>query len=278
MSAADHASSAENVSTADRRLIVLDLDGTVLYPDETLSPGVVTAIAQARAAGHEVMIATGRSWRTTEHIQDQLQMQPDYVVCSNGAVTLARTESGYTQARVETFDATEVLTLLREHLPNANYLVELADGSRRYTNHLDDWDMEAAERVDFAELAAQPVCRVVVVSPDDGEQDFVDLVSRIGLNEVTYAVGWTAWLDIAPQGVDKGTALDLVRQDLGVAPEHVIVIGDGRNDIGMFQWAVRGGGRAVAMAESADEARDAATEFTTSVADGGVAAVLRSVS
>ena len=262
---------------SSHRLVVLDLDGTVLHEDESLSAGVVESIAAARAAGHEVMIATGRSWGTTEHIQQSLQMQPDYVVCSNGAVTLARTADGYGIARVETFDATEVLTMLREHRPDAHYLVELADGRRLFTDHLDGWNISFGERVPFAELSAQPVCRVVVVSPGEDEQDFVDLVSRIGLNEVTYAVGWTAWLDIAPQGVDKGTALERVRTDLGFEPEQVIVIGDGRNDVGMFRWAARGGGRAVVMAQGATEAWDASTESTASVTEGGVAAILRSL-
>ena len=46
----------------ERLLIVLDIDGTVLLEDETLSPGVVEAVEDAGEAGHEVMIATGRSW------------------------------------------------------------------------------------------------------------------------------------------------------------------------------------------------------------------------
>ena len=113
------------------------------------------------------------------------------------------------------------------------------------------------------------MCRIVVVSPGDTEQDFVDLVERIGLNEVSYAVGWTAWLDIAPQGVDKGTALNRVREWLGIDPAHVLVIGDGRNDVGMFRWALENGGRAVAMEQGPQEVRDAAGETTTSVRGRG---------
>jgi hydroxymethylpyrimidine pyrophosphatase-like HAD family hydrolase len=88
-------------------------------------------------------------------------------------------------------------------------------------------------------------------------------------------VGWTAWLDIAPKGVDKSTALELVRQWLGFDPAHVLVIGDGRNDVGMFAWARENGGRAVAMKQGPQEVRDAASEVTTSVEAGGVAEVLR---
>ncbi|SFS14040.1 Cof subfamily of IIB subfamily of haloacid dehalogenase superfamily/HAD-superfamily hydrolase, subfamily IIB [Microbacterium sp. cf046] len=259
-------------------LIVLDIDGTILLEDETLSPGVVEAVEHAHRAGHEVMLATGRSWEGTEDILRALKIEPEFVVCSNGAVILRKSERTpleYDRFYTETFDPTEVLTLLREHLPDAKYMVELPDGHRLYTEHLGDWNLARATRVPFEQLSARPVCRIVVVSPGDTEQDFVELVERIGLNEVSYAVGWTAWLDIAPQGVDKGTALNRVREWLGIDPAHVLVMGDGRNDVGMFRWARENGGRAVAMEQGPQEVRDAAGETTSSVQDGGVAEVLR---
>ncbi|MEU1972674.1 HAD family hydrolase [Microbacterium sp. NPDC019599] len=271
----------ENPDVAtERLLIVLDIDGTILLEDESLSPGVAEAVEHAHRTGHEVMLATGRSWEGTRGILRVLQLEPEYVVCSNGAVIMRRLEGDeahYERFFTETFDATEVLMLLREHLPDARYMVELADGRRLYTEHLEDWNLVNAKRVEFEELTAQPVCRVVVVSPGHNEQDFVELVQRIGLNQVSYAVGWTAWLDIAPKGVDKSTALERVREWTGFDPAHVLVIGDGRNDVGMFRWARENGGRAVAMKQGPQEVRDAAGEITLSVQEGGVAEVLRNL-
>ncbi|WP_431804333.1 HAD family hydrolase [Microbacterium sp. bgisy203] len=264
-------------------LIALDVDGTVLLEDETLSPGVVEAVAHAHRAGHEVMLATGRSWESTRGIQHVLALAPEYAVCSNGAVIMKRVggdlgeESVYERFHVETFDPTEVLGLLRDHLPHGRYLVELADGQRLYTEPMDDWNLVHARRVTFEGLSAQPVCRVVVVSPEETDQDFLALVGRIGLSEVSYAVGWSAWLDIAPEGVDKSTALERVRTWLGVPPERVLVMGDGRNDVGMFRWARENGGRAIAMGQGPDEVRGEAGEVTASVHAGGVADVLRAL-
>ncbi|WP_461475602.1 HAD family hydrolase [Microbacterium sp. HJ5] len=267
----------ESVAT-ERLLIALDIDGTLILEDESLSPGVVEAVEHAHRAGHEVMIATGRSWEGTRGIMRVLGLEPEFVVCSNGAVVMRRVDGDevrYERDHVETFDPAEVLTLLREHLPEARYLVELPDGQRLYTEYLEDWNLVHAKRVAFDELKAQVVCRIVVVAPEQGEQDFVELVGRIGLSQVSYAVGWTAWLDIAPEGVDKSTGLELVRTELGIDPAHVLVIGDGRNDVGMFRWALENGGRAVAMEQGPQEVKDAAGETTTSVEAGGVAEVLR---
>lgn len=267
----------EHPRSTRRMLIALDIDGTVLLEDETLSPGVVDAVEHARRAGHEVMLATGRAWASTRGVLRILEIEPDYVVCSNGTVILQKVhgdEVVYEQVHTETFDATEVVALLREHLPDAKYMVELAAGERLYTEELDDWNLLGARRVEFDELTREPVCRVVVVSPDHHEEEFVDLVARVGLNEVSYAIGWTAWLDIAPPGIDKSTALERVRQWLGFDPADVIVIGDGRNDVGMMTWARENGGRAIAMAQGPQEVRDAAGEVTASVEAGGVADIL----
>jgi Cof subfamily protein (haloacid dehalogenase superfamily) len=255
-------------------LVGLDVDGTILLQDETMSPGVPEAVARVRDAGHVVTIATGRSWMATRRYVEELGMTADYVVCSNGAVTMRRVGTDWERWNVETFDPRPVLTLLQDRLPEARYMVELASGQRLYTEQLDDWTLDGGRRVDFDELGAEPVSRIVVVSPGHDEEDFHRLVADAGLNEVSYAIGWTAWLDIAPQGVDKGTALEQVRTELDLAGEQVFVAGDGRNDIGMFGWARALGGRAVAMGQAPDVVKDAATEITADVVDGGLARAL----
>ncbi|WP_295012569.1 HAD family hydrolase [uncultured Microbacterium sp.] len=266
-------------------LIALDIDGTILLEDETMSPGVPAAVARLRDAGHEVMLATGRSWMATHRFLDALGIRPEFVVCSNGAVTMRRTDGaeerpaaeGYERWQVETFDPSAVLALLHEHLPEARYMVELGSGQRLFTAELDDWTLDGGREVPFAELAAQEVSRVVVVSPGHDEDDFHRLVQEAGLNEVSYAIGWTAWLDIAPRGVDKGTALERVRHEREADGERILVAGDGHNDVNMFAWSQALGGRAVAMGQAPDEVKAAAGEVTQDVERGGLAIALDSV-
>jgi hydroxymethylpyrimidine pyrophosphatase-like HAD family hydrolase len=95
----------------------------------------------------------------------------------------------------------------------------------------------------------------------------------MGLHKVSYNVGWTAWLDIAPDGVNKSTALERVRRLLKIPRTRVMAMGDGRNDIDMLEWASVSG-RGVAMGQAPDEVKAAANELTASDLDGGVARVL----
>jgi hydroxymethylpyrimidine pyrophosphatase-like HAD family hydrolase len=124
--------------------------------------------------------------------------------------------------------------------------------------------------VPFADLRDGPATRVIVRSTDHTPQDFVDLVEKIGLHGVSYAVGWSAWLDLAPEGVSKASALERVRAELGVARQDTLAVGDGRNDLEMFAWA----GRSVAMGQAEAEVRAAATQVTGPVEQDGLAVVL----
>jgi hydroxymethylpyrimidine pyrophosphatase-like HAD family hydrolase len=104
----------------------------------------------------------------------------------------------------------------------------------------------------------------------------MQLMESIGLHSVSYAIGYTAWLDIAPKGIDKGHGLELLRNHYGLG-KKVLVIGDGRNDIEMFHWAKSHGGYAFAMGQAPDEVKLAATAVTAAVSEDGVAQVLASL-
>ena len=132
-------------------LIALDIDGTVLHEDGHLSDQVVIAVQRARDAGHEVTLATGRSVSMTIPILERLNIVPEFVVCSNGAITLKRdpgAPSGYRRFHVERFDSTEVLKRIKVRLPQAHYAVEDETGLYRYT----DWFPEGALEIGRAHV------------------------------------------------------------------------------------------------------------------------------
>jgi Cof subfamily protein (haloacid dehalogenase superfamily) len=267
-----------NLSPSDRWLIGLDIDGTLVHDDGHLSPEVVREVQRVKNLGHEVIIATGRAAANAVPVVRDLGIEHGFVVSSNGAVTVELDQEhpkGFKMVDVVTFDPAEVLAELIENLPDAHFAVEDADGSYRFhrpfpTYALGDQNFETP----LEELMHHPVSRVVVLSPQHDVDEFLGLISKIGLASVSYAIGYTAWLDISPQGVTKASALENQRQRLGIANEQVLVMGDGRNDIEMFQWAKAGGGLAFAMGQAPEEVQLVATDVTSSVTDDGVARVL----
>ena len=263
----------------DAWFVALDVDGTIMHEDETIDPAVAAAVEAAASRGHLVTLATGRSWATTAPVLAELGLAPEYVVCANGAITMRRDDEapeGYVRAHVETFDPTAVLERIRAFLPGGRFLVELPDGFRLYTEGMTDWNLDRAREVSFEELLGQQATRVVATSVDHDLDDFFAIVERMGLHHVSYAIGWTAWLDLAPDGVNKATALERVRGWLGLPIERVIAVGDGRNDVEMFHWA-GAAGRAVAMGQAPDEVKHAAREIAATIHDAGLAEVLDSL-
>jgi Cof subfamily protein (haloacid dehalogenase superfamily) len=266
------------LSPSDRWLIGLDIDGTLVHDDGFLSPEVVKEVKRVKDLGHEVIVATGRAAANAVPVVRDLGIEQGFVVSSNGAVTVEldlEHPRGFKMTDVVTFDPAEVLAQLIEHLPEAHFAVEDLDGSYRFhrpfpTYALGDQNFETP----LEELMHHPVSRVVVLSPEHEVDEFLGLISKIGLASVSYAIGYTAWLDISPQGVSKASALEVQRQRLGIPNEQVLVMGDGRNDIEMFKWAKTNGGLAFAMGQAPEEVQLAATDVTSSVTDNGVARVL----
>jgi Cof subfamily protein (haloacid dehalogenase superfamily) len=267
-----------NLSPSDRWLIGLDIDGTLVHDDGYLSPEVVREVQRVKNLGHEVIIATGRAAANAVPVVRDLGIEHGFVVSSNGAVTVELDQEhpkGFKMVDVVTFDPAEVLAELIENLPDAHFAVEDVDGSYRFhrpfpTYALGDQNFETP----LEELMHHPVSRVVVLSPQHDVEQFLGIISKIGLASVSYAIGYTAWLDISPKGVTKASALEKQRKRSGISPNQVLVMGDGRNDIEMFKWAKAGGGLAFAMGQAPEEVRLAATDVASSVTDDGVARVL----
>lgn len=95
-------------------LVVLDVDGTILRGDGTASAAVQAQLRRLNDAGHEVMLATGRSPATTVTVIEYLGITPRFLVCSNGAIILRRdpgAPSGYRRERAECFDPTDALQM-----------------------------------------------------------------------------------------------------------------------------------------------------------------------
>jgi Cof subfamily protein (haloacid dehalogenase superfamily) len=267
-----------SLSASDRWLIGLDIDGTLVHDDGYLSPEVVKEVQRVKDLGHEVIIATGRAAANAVPVVRDLGIEQGYVVSSNGAVTVQLDldhPKGFQMTDIVTFDPAEILTQLIEHLPEAHFAVEDVDGSYRFhrpfpTYALGDQNFETP----LEQLMNHPVSRVVVLSPQHDVDEFLGLISQIGLASVSYAIGYTAWLDISPKGVSKASALEVQRQRLGIRSNQLLVVGDGRNDIEMFEWAKNSGGLAFAMGQAPEEVQLAATHVTSSVTDDGVAIVL----
>lgn len=250
-------------------MVALDIDGTLVDHEGVLPTEVRRSVRRVTAAGVPVVLTTGRSWHATRPVFEQLGLPAGPAVASNGAVTVEFPP--FEVRRLVTFDPAEVIErVLREH-PTAALAAEVVGEGYRVTRQFPDGDLTGfIQEVSVEELAGGDVTRIVVRDPESSEDDFIRLAERIGLHGVSYSVGWSAWLDIAPAGVNKATALAEVVADLGFTAADVLAIGDGRNDLEMLLWA----GRGVAVGDACAEVCAAADHITGTFSERGTASEL----
>ncbi|WP_344103074.1 HAD family hydrolase [Myceligenerans crystallogenes] len=258
----------------DTALVALDIDGTIAVSGTSEITGPVRdAVARVRAAGHHVVLASGRSLVGIVPIARELGISTGWVVASNGAVTARLspgTTGGYQLSDVRTFDPEPVLQRALALMPEVNLAVEEIGWGYRVLDRFAEGGINGAQEVvPLADLWSVPVTRAVVKGPRAAEV----LLGPLRSLEVTATPAAEDWIDVTPMNLSKATSLEIIRRTLHVSQERTIAVGDGVNDLEMMEWAARG----VAMGHSSDAVKAGADEITGTLADDGLVPVLLSV-
>ena len=262
---------------ADQRLVALDVDGTLMTYDEFLSDEVREAVTDVRAAGHHVVLASGRPLVAMLPVARDLGIDEGWLVCSNGSVTVRLDPAlpqGFEVQDVVMFNPAQALRAMREHMPLARIALEEVGVGYWVDGEFPDRNLHGRSTVvDFDELLGRQTVRVVVAHAHTPGQVFSDQMRALGLADTYFTIAGTRWMDIAPAGVTKAYALEPLRALLDVDPSLTVAIGDGGNDVDMLSWAARG----VAMGHAEAAVISAADEVTLSITDDGAVPVLRSL-
>lgn len=259
----------------DRRtLVALDVDGTILHMDGSISERVMASIARLRAREVPIVVSTGRGIQAALPVVRRIGISQGWVVCANGAITLRmdpRAPGGYEVVDQRSFNPAAAIGALLEAVPEGIVAVEVPGVGFKVSRPFPQGELIEDETVvDLEEMCAAPAARVILRAPGMAVEEFSALVAGSGLHSVEYAVGWTAWLDVAPQGVTKASALDALVGRLGMDAALTLAVGDGSNDVEMIEWA----GVGVVMGSAPQWVRDHGDILTEPVWREGCAAVL----
>lgn len=248
------------------KLVALDVDGTVVDETERISPAVASAIGALADDGVHVVLTTGRASPGAIQVVEQLDLPDGVAVCSNGAVVIGFRPLEILEA--VTFDASEAVRRVLEHVPDALVAVEEIGVGYRVSGPFPDGEVRGRITIeDVDSLVAAPSTRVIIRATNHEPEDFHSLVAGLGLTDTNYYIGYTAWLDLGPLGVSKASALADVCTRLGVTAQDVLAVGDGHNDVELLEWA----GRGVAMGHAPDRLKDVADHVTGTVGEDGLA-------
>ncbi|NUT35927.1 MAG: HAD family phosphatase [Hamadaea sp.] len=253
------------------KLVVTDLDGTIVRTDGTVAARTDAAFDLVRDAGVPIVGATGRGPRLTGLSRGDLP-SADYFVLGGGGHVLDLTHDTPEVLRGLRFPGAvlgELLPVLEAEFGPLQLTVEALD-----TENAPLWsEWEQWPYPDPIELrtrdemyAASIIKGFLQVAPELG----LRLTQRVRRPDVEIIQSWPGFVEIHPPGVDKATGLTVVTDLLGIDPADVLVFGDQLNDVPSFAWA----GRRVAVANGHPTLLEMADDVTLSNDDDGVAAYL----
>ena len=261
-------------------LVATDVDGTLLDPDERVSPRAAAVIGRLVGAGAGFVLVTGRPPRWIPPVAAQLDVAR-LAVCANGSVLYDVVEDRVLSVRtLDVRTLADVAAAAVETFPGCGLAVERAEvGARGSDGHpfvadpdyLHAWPGADHGRTTRAQLLDRPAVKLLVRFPELSSDAMAAAFEPV----VGAAVDMTfshsgGLLEVSPPEVTKATGLAEVAGDLGVEAADTVAFGDMPNDVEMLRWA----GHGVAMGNAHPAALSAADEVTASNAEDGVALVL----
>ena len=257
------------------RLAAIDLDGTLLRSDLTVSKRTRAALETARRSGVEVVPVTARSPRSARVIAADVGID-GMAICANGATVYDLAAGAIVDHRP--LDARVVHRIahgLRERVPGVvfGWELELRFGSEPAYEALRDatWPRPEGSFAPCDVLAwAGPMTKLLVRAPGADLADVLAKASALAGDDAETTLAGREFVELMARGVRKETTLARLAEERGLTAAEVVAFGDHLTDVGMLAWA----GLGVAVANAQAAALEAADEVTASNDEDGVALVL----
>ncbi|MDR3249296.1 MAG: Cof-type HAD-IIB family hydrolase [Treponema sp.] len=260
------------------RMLVLDLDDTLLRSDLSISYRTRNVIKKAVAQGVVVTLASGRIPAALDQFSKVLGMnkRPGYLICSNGTIIQeSNTGKIIWETQVDPQAALAVYDLATaEGFPVQIYEDDIMYVSKtnefsRYDQKLTGLKQVVAD--DFHEIVKRGCYKLLIPGDPMLLQPLESLIRTYLGTDITLFTSKPYFLEVLPKETDKGSALAKVSEILGIEQKAVMAVGDSMNDEAMIRWA----GVGVAMMNGDERIKKMADLVTEkSNDDDGVADII----
>lgn len=260
------------------KLVALDMDGTLLKEDKTISKENLTAIEKAKENGVKFVLATGRPIKGIEKYLKQLDLisDNDYAVSFNGAV-IQNTKTGEIISKnyMNLNDLKYLYGISKKLNVNIHLLTPyscVTPKLNKYSQLESDINNIPLQIVDFDSI--DKTTTIVKIMFIDDESILDKVIERLP-NDIhdRYTVLRSApfFLEFINKAVNKGFGVKTLAKNLGINQEEIICMGDAENDIHMIKYA----GLGVAMGNAFPAVKEVANYITKTNENHGVAHVIK---
>lgn len=258
------------------KLVAMDLDGTLLKDDKTISDRTRETIMEAKKMGTKIVLSTGRP---AEGIKDYLEClnlnsEDDYVVTYNGAVVQNVKGKVIAKTLITLEDVLELEKLSRQLKVNVHafdFEGVITPKNNKYTQLEVDVNHLHLREAGFDTIPeSTELIKVLFVEEPDILDKAIKKIPDYYLKKYTVVKSAPYFLEFLNKKVNKGTGVELLAKCLNIDKKEIICIGDAGNDVHMIKYA----GLGVAMKNAFPEAKAAADYVTLSNECDGVAEVI----
>ncbi len=270
------------------KAILLDIDGTLTNHKKEITEETKKALMNAQNYGIRLVIASGRPAKGIFQYGDQLDMKMHngIFVCYNGArvvdcqtgevyvnVTIPKETTQRVLKHMKNFDVRPMITHGSHMVVEDVYNCMVKDGNREfnvieYESRMNGYKLMEVE--DLETFVDGPVNKILTAGDSDYLQAHYKEMSAPFEGELSMMFTANFYYEFTANGVDKGKALTIAMDKLGILPEECIAFGDAENDISMLKFA----GIGVAMGNAQQCVKDIADEITDDNEHDGIAKAL----
>jgi Cof subfamily protein (haloacid dehalogenase superfamily) len=257
------------------KLIAIDLDGTLLNTQHEMTERTEKTLKAAMSAGVKVIIATGKTFMSSQHIIKRLGTNTPGIY-NQGTITFNSDGTVHSQQVLDKALARQVITYAEDR----DYVIGAYAGTRilvrKMTTRMAElttyYHEPMPEEVGPLQniLDNTPINKIIMFYPNDARRVLAlrwQLSLQVGSGARLLSAGIPDELEVLPPNASKGTALKVLLKEMGIPANQTMTIGDGENDVEMLQLA----GLGVAMANANDHVKSVANVTTASNDADGVA-------
>lgn len=253
------------------RLVVSDVDGTLLDPGKILSPGAPAAVKRLKQAGIRFTVASARPPRLTESLLRDLHIS-EPSACFNGGLLISPDCNVLHQLPMASPDTQAVADHIRKSpldlwvYTRANWYVSNPVGP--HVLHQEELMQCKATPLQTYDMSQLHVLKLVGVSDDyeavKSTQTELDSLCCLAISATRSS---DYYLDVTHADANKGMVILMLSKMLNIPKERIATIGDMPTDVLMF----RNSGVSIAMGNATDDVKSQATYVTKDNADDGFA-------
>lgn len=264
------------------KLITIDIDGTLIRDDLTLSRDTVNTIKKVMENNIAITLCTGRPHVAAEHFADLLGIG-GFQISQNGAyIKHSISKEILLHDTLPKDVAGDINKLCRQDF---RLCLSLLYGDCCYYEKHDDFAMHVNLDVNFvtpikvkdinetiAEKEQEPT-KILITGEEGILDDFMSLLEKLYAGQVNILKSGARYLDVINRKSSKGRALKILSEKLGINRDEIMAIGDNFNDLDMLEFA----GIGVAMGNAPEKVKRKADFVAPSNNEDGVAYALKSL-